>query len=66
MVSIEIASASNREVKICKKNCKKICKKMYEKMCIKMCKKMLSAFRQPSVIFKRGKKMGVNSMEVCE
>ena len=50
MISIAIASASNREVNICKK----------------MSKIMISTFRLTSVIFKRGKKMGVNSMEVSE
>ena len=58
MISIEIASANNREVKICKK----MCKKNVQKNALKM----LSTFRLTSVIFKRGKKMGVNSMEVSE
>ena len=58
MISIAIASASNREVKICKKMCKKMCKTM--------CKKIISTFRLTSVIFKRGTKIGVNSMEVSE
>ena len=42
------------------------CQKMCEKCVKKMCKKLISTFRLTSVIFKRGKKMGVNSMEVSE
>ena len=58
MISIAIANGSNREVKMCKKDLKKCAKKGVQKM--------ISTFRLTSGIFKRGKKIGVNSMEVSE